>query len=87
MTPDDPLAPFARALGAHLASLRKARGLTQAQLADLAGITQAALSRAETGRTLPQLRTLMTIGQVLDRTVGIHLDGRLITGPRSAGRP
>jgi transcriptional regulator with XRE-family HTH domain len=79
MTPDDPLAPFARALGEHLARLRRARGLTQAQLADLAGITQAALSRAETGRTLPQLRTLMTIGDVLGQTVGVHLDGQLIT--------
>ncbi|WP_052434062.1 helix-turn-helix transcriptional regulator [Streptacidiphilus melanogenes] len=86
MTPDDPLAPFARTLGEHLARLRKSRGLTQAQLADLAGITQAALSRAETGRTLPQLRTLMTIGQVLGQNVGIHLDGQLITGPQPSDR-
>jgi transcriptional regulator with XRE-family HTH domain len=87
MIPDDPLAPFARALGAHLASLRKRRGLTQAQLADLAGITQAALSRAETGRTLPQLRTLVTIGEVLGQPVGIHLDGELITSPQTPSHP
>jgi transcriptional regulator with XRE-family HTH domain len=79
MTPDDPLVPFARALGARLADLRKARGLTQRELAGLAGITQAALSRAETGRTLPHLRTLIALGDVLEQPVGIHLDGQLIT--------
>ena len=45
----------------------------------MAGIAQAALSRAETGRTLPQLRTLITLGEVLGQPIGIQLDGQLIT--------
>lgn len=43
------------ALGRRLARRRRAAGLTQAQLADRMGTTQAAVSRSESGRTMPSL--------------------------------
>jgi hypothetical protein len=91
MTPDDPLAPFARTSGnaAHDCAER-------ADSPRLSSLTWPELPRPpppaqKPGRTLPQLRTHMTIGDVLGRT-GVHLDRELImsmpsVGPSATFRP
>lgn len=53
-------------IGARLADLRKAAGLTQSELAELAGITQSRVSDIERGAVVdPQLSTLRRIAAAL----------------------
>lgn len=49
---------------------RRALGLTQAQLAKLAGIRQETLSRLESGKHKPNVRTVERIEAVLKRKRG-----------------
>jgi transcriptional regulator with XRE-family HTH domain len=62
------------ALGIELAKRRRAAGLTQAQVATRMGTTQAAISRIESGRTLPSIGVLdrfaLAIGQTFSIEVG-----------------
>ena len=46
---------------------RRALGLTQAQLADLAGLRQETISRVESGKHSPTVRTVEAIDQALKR--------------------
>jgi predicted transcriptional regulator len=49
---------------------RRERGLTQAQLAKLAGIRQETLSRLESGKNKPNVRTVERIEAALKRKRG-----------------
>jgi transcriptional regulator with XRE-family HTH domain len=61
-------------LGRELARRREEAGLTQAALAARMGTTQTAVSRAESGRTLPSLvwleRFALATGRPLELTLG-----------------
>jgi transcriptional regulator with XRE-family HTH domain len=61
-------------IGRVLERLRRGAGLTQAELAARIGTTQAALSKIETGRTMPGLelleRAARAIGRPLTLTFG-----------------
>jgi transcriptional regulator with XRE-family HTH domain/tetratricopeptide (TPR) repeat protein len=52
-------------LGNQVRSLRKTRGLTQPELARRMGMSQPAISELESGRSLPNLRTLRRLAEAL----------------------
>jgi transcriptional regulator with XRE-family HTH domain len=60
-------------VGRLVERLRREAGLTQAALAEQIGTTQAALSKIETGRTLPGLEVLDRIARALGRPISITL--------------
>ncbi|MEW6213997.1 MAG: helix-turn-helix transcriptional regulator [Nitrospirota bacterium] len=53
-------------LGAQLAKIRKERGLTQSELAELIDVTIETISRLERGVSVPSLKTLENISNVLN---------------------
>ena len=57
----------------QLRQLRKAKGLTQEQVAGQIGLTRQALSSYESGRTRPDIETLMRLAEIY----GTDLDGIL----------
>lgn len=56
-------------IGARIAELRKAKGLTQAQLAEKTGFSQSNIGRIETGRYSVGLDVLAKIADALGATV------------------
>lgn len=56
-------------IGARIAALRKARGMTQAQLAEACGMKKPNITRIETGRYSTGLDILAKIAQALDCTI------------------
>ena len=52
----------------RFAMLRQRRGLTQQRLADKLGVTAQAVSKYETGQSLPDVQTLKSIAAVLGCT-------------------
>ena len=50
-------------IGKFIASQRKEHGLTQSQLAERLGITDKAVSKWETGKSLPDLSLFTPLGQ------------------------
>ncbi|HLH70584.1 MAG TPA: helix-turn-helix transcriptional regulator [Candidatus Dormibacteraeota bacterium] len=54
-----------------MARARRRAGLTQVELAKRLGTTQAAVTRLETGRFLPAVRTLCRLARALD--VGVEI--------------
>ncbi len=63
--------------GRALARARRRAGLTQAELAKRIGTTQAAITRLETGRFLPAVRTLGRLAQALGVTFEVGPKGGL----------
>ncbi|HET8707863.1 MAG TPA: helix-turn-helix transcriptional regulator [Pseudomonadales bacterium] len=63
------------AFSQRLKELREARRLTQARLAELIGVNPRAYNRWERGNFVPQLDTLIKIGDVLNVTLD-ELSGR-----------
>jgi transcriptional regulator with XRE-family HTH domain len=57
-------------LGLALRSLRERKGLTQRDLANIAGLSDAAISKIETGRRLPDGRSLNHLLRALE--VDLH---------------
>jgi len=55
-----------RLIGRRIASLRKERNLTQARLAESIDVTTETVSRLERGVSMPSLKTLEGISNVLD---------------------
>ncbi|WP_394960497.1 helix-turn-helix domain-containing protein [Candidatus Allofournierella merdavium] len=56
-------------MGATIAALRKARGLTQEQLAALVGVSGPAVSKWETDASCPDIALLCPLARALDTTV------------------
>ena len=67
------------AINHELRQLRLARGMTQEQAAERLGVTRQALSSYETGRTRPDLDTLLRLAEVPDgQLLGPHQVGLLL---------
>jgi transcriptional regulator with XRE-family HTH domain len=77
--PDRHISPEAKALGANLARLRRARGVTQAQLAKKLGVLQPMVSDYELGKL--RLHGLLIVK--LAAVLGVSTDE--ILGVRSSG--
>lgn len=60
-------------IGRLIEANRRKAGLTQAELAARVASTQAAISKIETGRTLPSLRVIERIARALERPITITL--------------
>ena len=70
-------------LDKNLQTLRRARGLTQEQAAAAVGVTRQALSKWESGESLPDLRNCAALARFYDVTV----DDLLNYDPGAAGLP
>ena len=66
-------------IGKFIAEKRKEKNLTQAQLADKLGITDRAVSKWETGRSLPDAAIMLDLCGLLEITVNDLLSGEVIS--------
>ncbi|MBQ6262694.1 MAG: helix-turn-helix domain-containing protein [Clostridia bacterium] len=66
-------------IGKFISEKRKEAGLTQAQLAEKLGITDRAVSKWETGRSLPDAAIMMDLCVVLKITVNDLLSGEEVS--------
>ncbi len=65
-------------IGAFISERRKAKGWTQSQLAEKLGITDKAISKWETGRSMPDLSLFMPLCTLLDVTLNELFAGECI---------
>lgn len=65
-------------IGGFIAVCRKAKGLTQYQLAEKLGITDKAVSKWETGKSMPDLSLFMPLCELLEITLNELLSGEFI---------
>ena len=61
-------------LGANIAALRKAKGMTQEQLAAVLGISPPAVSKWETNTSYPDITLLCPLARALDTNVDMLLN-------------
>ena len=61
-------------LGANIAALRKAKGMTQEQLAAVLGISPQAVSKWETNTSYPDITLLCPLARALDTNVDMLLN-------------
>ena len=66
-------------IGRFIAEKRKEQGLTQAQLAEALGITDRAVSKWETGRSLPDASIMLELCELLKITVNDLLNGEVVS--------
>jgi transcriptional regulator with XRE-family HTH domain len=66
-------------IGKFIAGRRKEQDLTQAQLADKLAITDRAVSKWETGRSLPDASIMLELCSILNITVNDLLSGEVVT--------
>lgn len=65
-------------IGKFIAKSRKSKNLTQAQLAEKLGITDRAVSKWETGKSLPDSSVMLELCHILGITVNDLLSGEII---------
>ena len=66
-------------IGKFIAEKRKEQGLTQLQLAERLGITDRAVSKWETGKSLPDASIMLALCAILKITVNDLLNGEVVT--------
>ncbi len=66
-------------IGRFIAERRKAAGLTQMQLAEKLNITDRAVSKWETGKTMPDSSLMLELCGILKITVNDLLNGEVVT--------
>ena len=66
-------------IGRFIAERRKLQGLTQAQLAEKLNITDRAVSKWETGRSLPDAALMLALCEILGISVNEFLSGEKVT--------
>ena len=64
-------------IGKFIAACRKEKGLTQVQLAEKLNITNRAVSKWETGTTIPDLEVLLKISKLYDITINDILEPKI----------
>ena len=65
--------------GKFIAERRKANNLTQMQLAEKLGITDRAVSKWETGKSMPDASIMLELCEILKITVNDLLSGEIVT--------
>ena len=65
-------------IGKFISACRKEKGLTQARLGELLGVTDRAVSKWETGRSMPDSSIMLALCGLLDITVNELLTGERI---------
>ena len=66
-------------IGRFIAECRRLQGLTQAQLAEKLNITDRAVSKWETGRSLPDAALMLALCEILKISVNELLNGEKVT--------
>ena len=66
-------------IGRFIAENRRLQGLTQAQLAERLNITDRAVSKWETGRSLPDAALMLALCEILKISVNELLNGEKVT--------
>lgn len=66
-------------IGKFIAERRKAAGLTQMQLAEKLNITDRAISKWETGKTMPDSSIMLVLCEILKISVNDLLSGEVVT--------
>lgn len=66
-------------IGKFISEKRKAKGMTQAQLAEKLGITDRAVSKWETGRSMPDVSLMLELCSLLGITVNDLLCGEVVS--------
>ncbi len=66
-------------IGKFIAACRKEQGLTQAQLAEAVGVSDRAVSKWETGRSLPDSSIMLEVCEAIGTNVNELLNGERIT--------
>lgn len=65
-------------IGAFIAHRRKKLNMTQKELAEKLGVTDRAVSKWETGRSMPDLALLQPLSRVLETDVNSVLSGEIV---------
>lgn len=65
-------------LGQFICTCRKAKKLTQKQLGELLDVTEKAVSKWETGRSIPDIRIIEALCEALEIDIGELLSGKRI---------
>ena len=65
-------------IGKFISDLRKEKGLTQAQLSEKLGITDRAVSKWETGRSMPDASIMLELCEILGISVNELLSGEVL---------
>lgn len=65
-------------IGKFIAKCRKEKELTQAQLAERLGITDRAVSKWETGKSMPDASVMLELCEILGITVNELLSGEKV---------
>lgn len=66
-------------IGKFISQRRKAQGLTQVQLAEKLGITDRAVSKWETGKSMPDVSVMIELCEILKITVNDLLCGEIVS--------
>ena len=66
-------------IGKFISERRKSVGLTQAQLAEKLNITDRAVSKGETGRSMPDSSLMLELCEILKISVNDLLCGEVVT--------
>ncbi|MBQ8572260.1 MAG: helix-turn-helix transcriptional regulator, partial [Ruminococcus sp.] len=66
-------------IGKFISKCRKEKNLTQMQLAEKLGITDRAISKWETGKSLPDSSIMLELCEMLGITVNDLLSGEVVT--------
>jgi len=66
-------------IGKFISEKRKAKGMTQAQLAEKLGITDRAVSKWETGKSMPDVSLMLELCSLLGITVNDLLCGEVVS--------
>lgn len=75
------------AVGRRLSALRKAQGYSQAELSEILQVSPQAVSRWETGMSLPDIETLLKLSWILQVSINGILEGEdYLEGMDSVGR-
>ena len=67
-------------IGKFIAECRKKHNITQMQLAEKLGITDRAVSKWETGKSMPDSAIMLQLCRILEITVNDLLSGKLVAG-------
>lgn len=67
--------PQKQPLGAKIAALRKARGMTQAELAEQMHVTDKAVSKWERGLSCPDIGSLPSLAELFETSVDALMQG------------
>lgn len=66
-------------IGQFIAECRKKKNMTQSQLAEKIGITNQAVSKWETGKSMPDISIMLELSEILGITVNELLSGKELT--------